>query len=414
MTFKNSFKTALRGLQAHKSRSALTILGIVIGITAIMLIMSLGQGAENLILGEIGSMGAETIVIRPGQEPQGPTDVPQALFADSLKDRDIRALKNKNNVPELIDIAPAVIVPGSVAYLGETYRAMTFGWTARFMAEVFDLYPEKGVLFDETDIRQRSFVAVIGSKVKQELFGESQALGKNIKIKNQKFRVIGVYAPKGQMAFFNDDEIVILPYTTARDFLLGIDYYHEIVVRVANPEAVARTVRDIELTLRASHNITDPEKDDFFVVTQASVIKQIQTIIGTLTLFLSLVVAIALVVGGVGIMNIMLVAVTERTREIGLRKALGATEKDILIQFLLEATILTAIGGLIGIILGTTFSLLASMILTKFAGLNWVFTFPIGAAILGLGVSTAVGLIFGLYPARQASLKSPIEALRYE
>ena len=173
-------------------------------------------------------------------------------------------------------------------------------------------------------------------------------------------------------------------------------------------------MHDIEATLRESHGITDPEKDDFFVVTQEGVVQQISTIIGALTIFLSSIVAIALVVAGVGVMNIMLVSVTERTREIGLRKAVGATNKNILAQFLFEAMILTGTGGIIGIILGGLLSFIFSIILTQYAGLSWPFSFPIGAAVLGLFVSTLVGLIFGIYPARKAAKKSPIEALRYE
>ena len=205
-----------------------------------------------------------------------------------------------------------------------------------------------------------------------------------------------------------------MPYTTAQLYLLGIDYFHEIIVKAESQEAVLRTVRDIELTLRENHGITDPEDDDFFVTTQEGIVEQVQIIIGSLTAFLSSVVAIALVVGGIGVMNIMLVSVTERTREIGLRKAVGATEGDILSQFLFEAVILTVVGGIIGIILGTGLSFLASFVLTAILGVTWIFVFPITAALLGLFVSGLVGLVFGLYPARQAARKSPIEALRYE
>lgn len=414
MTLKNSIKTAAQGLRAHTSRSLLTVLGIVIGITAIMLIVSVGKGAENLILHEISSMGAETVVIRPGREPKGPSDIAETLFSDSLKHRDVEALKRKNNVPGLVDIAPVVIVPGSVSYLGETFRPMIFGWSAKFMAETFQLYPETGILFDETDIRQRASVVIIGAKVKDELFGSDSAVGKNIKIKNRNFRVIGVFPLRGEAAFLNVDEIVLLPYTTAQSHLLGIDYYHEIIARAESPEAVSRMVRDIELTLRETHGITDPEKDDFFVRTQQGLVDQVQKIIQILAIFLSSVAAISLVVGGIGVMNIMLVSVTERTKEIGLRKALGATDRNILTQFLFESIMLTTFGGIIGILLGALLAFAASLVLTNVLDLAWRFTFPVGAALLGLGVATFVGLIFGIYPARQASKKSPIEALRYE
>jgi putative ABC transport system permease protein len=223
-----------------------------------------------------------------------------------------------------------------------------------------------------------------------------------------------VLGERGQTSFVNFDRVVIIPYTTAQTYLLGVDYFHEIITKATSPDVVDRTARDIEATLREAHNITDPEKDDFFVVTQQGVVEQIQTILGALTAFLSSVVAIALVVGGIGIMNIMLVSVTERTREIGLRKALGATEKDILVQFLFEAILLTAAGGLVGIILGALLSSGATFVLKQFAGLAWQFVFPVSAMLLGLGVSALVGVVFGIYPARKAAQKSPIEALRYE
>ena len=414
MTLHDSLKIAFKGLETNRSRSLLTILGIVIAITAIILMMSIGQGAESLILNQIGGLGAETVIVRPGKEPTGPSDIGETLLSNSLKIRDFQALQKKSNVPGVTEVTPVLLVPGSVSFEGETYRPTIIGSKATFFLEAFNIYPEVGVVFDEVDINQNASVAIIGSKVAQELFGETQALGEQISIKGRKFRVIGVFPPKGQVAFFNINELVIIPYTTAQIYLLGVDYFHEIIVKAESPEAVLRTVADIERTLRESHGINDPKDDDFFVTTQQALVERVQLILGALTAFLSSVVAIALVVGGIGVMNIMLVSVTERTREIGLRKALGATEKNILYQFLFEAVILTAIGGIIGILLGAVLSFLASLVLTNVLGVAWNFTFPFEAALLGLGVSTLVGIVFGLYPARQAAKKSPIEALRYE
>jgi len=311
-------------------------------------------------------------------------------------------------------VSPAVVVTGSVSYRGETYRPLIYGWSAEFFGEMFDIYPEKGVYFTEFDIKQRASVAVIGPKVKKELFGESDALGKNIKIRNRNFKIIGIFPEKGQSAFFDINDVVLLPYTTAQSYLLGIDYYHEVMARAKNYEDVDKMVYDIEATLREMHNITDPDKDDFFIVTQDDMVDSIKSIMGILTAFLSFVVAISLVVGGIGIMNIMLVSVTERTREIGLRKSVGATEKDILTQFLLESITLTALGGIIGILLGFLLSLAASFGLSYALNVEWAFSFPLLAVFLGLGVSVFVGIVFGLYPARAASKKNPIEALRYE
>lgn len=414
MKIKDSFKTAIKGLQTNKSRTGLTILGIVIGITSIILMMSIGEGAQALIIDQISGLGAGTIVIRPGQEPSGPSDVGATLFSDSLKTRDVEALRRVNNAPHIVEITPALIVPGSVSYGGETYRPMIMGASVDFFSQAFNIYITHGTAFDDNDIQENASVAVIGSKVANELFGASDAVGEYITIKDRSFRVVGVFPDKGQVAFFNINDTVILPYTTAQKYILGIDHYHEVIVKADKPENVARTVKDIELTLRENHNITDPADDDFFVVTQEGIVQQVQTIIGALTIFLSSVVAIALVVGGIGVMNIMLVSVTERTREIGLRKALGATSKDIMRQFLFEAMTLTALGGIIGIALGAILSLFVAVILNTVANLDWTFSFPFSAAALGIGMSALVGLVFGLYPAKQASSKSPIEALRYE
>jgi putative ABC transport system permease protein len=237
-------------------------------------------------------------------------------------------------------------------------------------------------------------------------------VGQKIRIKNNTFKVVGVLPEKGSSSSF--DDTVFMPYTTAQQYITGTKFYSRIVVTADTEANLQSTVLDVKNTLRDSHNITDPDKDDFSVVTSADIAKTLGTVTSTLTAFLAAVAAISLIVGGIGIMNIMLVSVTERTKEIGLRKALGATDGDILTQFLLEAVILTALGGVIGIILGSGLAYIISLLITKFAGLDWQYTFPIGAAILGLVVSSLVGLIFGIYPARQAARKSPMEALRYE
>jgi putative ABC transport system permease protein len=413
MILRYSFKTALNGLKTHKSRSVLTILGIVIGITSIILVMSLGQGAQNLILGQIQGIGAKTIAVAPGRHPKGPTDF-ISMFTDSLKQKDIEALSQKTNVPHLGNIMPLVFGSDVAAYGTDTYRPTIFGATDLF-AKIYDIYPGEGRNFTSDEVRGYADVVIIGSKVNDELTANGESLlNQKIKIKGRNFRVIGILPKKGQSTFVNFDEAAIIPYTTAQQYVFGKKYFDRIVVEADNEANVTQTVEDIKITLRNSHNITDPAKDDFFVETQAEAMETVSTITNVLTLFLAAVAAISLIVGGIGIMNIMLVSVTERTREIGLRKALGATDGNILVQFLLEAVVLTALGGVIGIILGASFSFLISMILSNVLATNWAFTFPVGAALLGLGVAAFVGLVFGIYPARQASKKSPIEALRYE
>jgi len=257
-------------------------------------------------------------------------------------------------------------------------------------------------------------LVVIGSKVVEHLFGSDNAIGQKIKIKGRNFKVISTLPPTGGGSLFNFDSMTLVPYTTAQDYLLGIKYFNRIITQTQTDAQVPAAATDIQRTLRDSHNITDPTKDDFTVQTQQDLANRLSTITGALTWFLVAVASIALFVGGVGIMNIMLVSVTERTREIGLRKALGATDRDILSQFLLEAVLLTAIGGLIGIILGASLAFLIAIILSKGLNVNWQFIFPWSGAILGLVVSGLIGLVFGGYPASQASKKSPIEALRYE
>ena len=412
MTARHLFKTAIKALKSHKSRSFLTILGIVIGITAIILVMSIGQGAQDLILSQIQGLGSKTIVVIPGREPTGPSDVAQ-VFSDSLKERDLNLISRKENVPNADKIVPVVFGGESIAYGNETYRASVLGGAADVF-EIFDIYPAEGVAFTESDVRSRQAYAVIGSKVREELFGGDEAIGQRIKIKEKNFRVIGILPQKGQVSFFNFDEIVLVPYTSAQDSLFGIKYFHRLIISADTEENIPRVVEDLQATLRNSHNITDIEKDDFFVQTQADLAMRIGTVTSILTLLLVSVAAISLVVGGIGIMNIMLVAVTERTREIGLRKALGAANRDILRQFLFEAVILTGVGGILGILMGALLAFGVSLILSQALGLSWAFSFPISGALIGFFVSGIIGLVFGIYPARKASQKNPIDALRYE
>jgi putative ABC transport system permease protein len=411
MTWKHSFNTALKGLTTNSSRSALTILGIVIGITAIMLVVSLGAGAQELILGQVQGLGTNTIAVIPGREPTGPSDV-SFLYSDSLKEKDITALRNKANVPGLKSIMPIVMGAGVASYGSNTYQTSIFGAT-EFMAEIFDLHPQ-GEFFSEDNVLSRSDVAVIGSKVAEHLFTDEDPLDKKLKIKGRNFKVIGVLPATGGGSLLNFDDMIMVPYTTAQDYIIGSKSFNRIIMQTISDNEVEVAAEDIKLTLRDSHGITDPTKDDFTVQTQQDLVKRLSTITSALTWFLVAVASIALFVGGVGIMNIMLVSVTERTREIGLRKALGATDRDILTQFLLEAVLLTAIGGVIGIILGASLAFIIAVGLSKGLGVNWSFVFPWSGAAMGLGVSALIGLIFGGYPASQASKKSPIEALRYE
>src|SRR3989344_3869960 len=375
MTIRHVFKTSLSGLKTNKSRSFLTILGIVIGITAIILVMALGQGAQQLILGQLQGMGSKTIVVVPGKQPSGPSDIAQ-IFSDSLKQKDLDLLQRKENVPTLGQMMPVVFGGDTVSYEAETYRPTIFGATP-LVSTIFNIYTEQGRFFSDDYVKGLANVVIIGSEVKKQLFGESDVLGQKIRIKGVNFTVIGVLPSKGQVSFFDFDKMVIVPYTTAQQYLFGIKCFHRFIIQADSDNSVERTVSDVRSTLRNSHNITDPTKDAFFVETQTDIAASLGVITTVITMLLTSVAAISLVVGGIGIMNIMLVSVTERTNEIGLRKALGATQKDILMQFLLEAVLLTAIGGLVGIALGAGLAFGASIILTQALAINWAFAFPI-------------------------------------
>jgi len=401
---------AIIGLTTHKIRTFLTILGIVIGITAITIVTSLGSSAEGFILGELENFGSNVAFVIPGREGNFGEE---SILTDSLREKDVEALNNKNNVPDAEMIVPFVFGPTVVAYESEKYHTSLLG-ASPGNKEVDKLELADGEFINDEDVDQKASVIILGSGVKEDLFGASDAIGEKVKIKERLYRVIGILEPKGQSLFVDYDKVAIVPYTTAQQYILGYDYIQRIVVMAISTEAVPGMVKDIEKTIRDSHNIENPDDDDFHVQTPEDAAKTFSTITDVLTILLGSIAAISLVVGGVGIMNIMLVSVTERTREIGLRKALGAKNGDILAQFLIEAIILTGAGGIMGIISGSLLSYIGTIIIYQFGGIDFPFSSPLSGALLGIGVSTAIGFVFGIYPAHQASKKSPMESLRYE
>lgn len=412
MKLKLSIQSGLKGLATNKRRSFLTILGIVIGIVTIMLILALGEGARRLIVSEIQSIGSDIVVVIPGRFPTSPVDVGQTL-GDSLTERDLDLLRRGSNVPNVSQVIPVNFGIENAQFEGETFQLTVLGGTED-MASLFDLFPEDGQFYHEDDVKTSAQVVVIGNKVKEELFGASDAVGKRLKIAGRNYRVIGVLPQKGAGTLFNFDEIAFMPYTTVQNYVLGVNYFSRLMIEVVDERYIPQVVEDIERTLRDSHGIDNPDKDDFFVSSPSNIADRVASITDTLRYFLAAVAGISLVVGGIGIMTIMLVSVTERTREIGLRKALGATERDILKQFLIESVVLTVFGGLVGIVVGVVAIFLIAFAIQNFAGFNWDFTFPVEGALIGLCMAFSVGIVFGMYPAKKASRKDPIDALDYE
>ncbi len=414
MNIRNTIELAFQGLLAKKMRTFLTLLGISIGVAAVIMIASLGAGTKGLIVDEISGLGADVLAVQPGSKPDSFADMANTLFSQNLGKEEVDAILKKENVPHAISVSPFVLVSGSASYGNETFTPQIVGADASVYSDTFDIYPRDGEMYGEEEIKEKASVAVIGYKVNQELFGQSSGLGEKITIKGHKFRVIGVLPKLGQVAFNDVDTLVLIPYTTAQTYLTGTTHYNEFIVRVDDAKNLARTERDIELTLRELHDLEEGEENDFTIRTPESLVEQVSAILLSLTIFLSAVVAIALVVGGIGIMNIMLVSVTERTREIGLRKAIGATNIDILSQFLVEAVMLTFFGGALGIVIGAALSYIGGLAIKNFTTLNWSFVVPLSTSVGALFFSVLIGLIFGIYPARKASKKSPMEALRYE
>jgi putative ABC transport system permease protein len=416
MLLRDAFKTATRSLTHGKMRSVLTMLGIVIGIASVIILMSIGQSAQDLILGQVQSVGSNLIIITPGA-PSGsgfsPPASVQGIVIKSLKQEDVNALERE---PSISAVAPLVSGQAEVVQ-GNTNKTVSYQGVTSDMFSVRNLTLGNGYIFTKGDVDSANHVAVIGPDLATKLFGTYiNPINKTIRLKNISFRVVGVLSKGGTgLGGADQGNIVIIPISVAQKQLLGISYFNTIIAE-ANPSYDINFAKSrITFALRQNHGITDPAKDDFNIMTQADLLSIIGSITSILTLFLAAIASISLIVGGIGIMNIMLVTVTERTREIGLRKAVGATNNDILKQFLIESVLLTFAGGVIGILVGAGIvGLVYFVLITFFSSLGWVFAFPLSSVVLGLIVSGVAGIAFGIYPARQAARKNPIDALRYE
>lgn len=413
-------KLTIKDLLTRKGRSFLTILGIIIGVAGVIIIISLGAGAQSLVVGQISKMGTNLVGVLPGKgNEKGP---PASVFGVQIKTLslyDLDTIQNKNNVPNALAIAP--IVRGSVTIIaGKESIDTNFTATSGEFPYVQNVSMEKGYFFSNEEANAGTNVIVLGYDVATALFPNGNEIGQVVKVRMNNndgggvpFRVIGIQEKKGTVAFQNQDDLVYIPFSIGQRQLLGIDYIQFINIKVDREENLEKTMEDIRRVLRDNHRIKDASNDDFDVRNLSDALKMVTSITDVLRTFLGLMAGISLVVGGIGIMNIMLVTVSERTREIGLRKAIGATSKKIMNQFLLEAVVITSLGGIIGILVGVLVSYLVALGV-RFAGYDWEFIISPFAIILAVSVSVLTGIVFGLYPARKASKLDPIEALRYE
>ena len=415
-------KQAIRGIKSNPSRTILTTLGIMIGIGTVILVLSAGEGFKSYINAQVDAFGSNTVIVQTSvpastkaRSSTGATSneaknsASNAVPIMTLKIRDVEDMKN---IPNVKNAYGASIGQQIVTYKGISKTTFIFGASAAR----FDI--DKGVIakgrgYSVQEDKSLSQVAVLGSTIAKDLFGDDDPLGKLIRVGNYNFEVIGVYEPKGSFGPMNDDELVFIPVTTLQKKIQGIDFLIYSVVELIDNNKADATSLDIADVLRRNHYINDPSKDDFKVQTQKESLSTFDTILKAVTFLLIAIASISLIVGGVGVMNIMYVVVTERIGEIGLKKALGARGKDILYEFLIEAVLLTIIGGVIGIIGGSFFSYL----IAKYAqstGLTWKFIVPIWGVIISVSVSMIIGIVFGVFPARNAARLDPIVALNKE
>lgn len=402
-------------LRRQRARSVLTVLGIAVGISIVIAIMAAGRGLNNLIVEELAAYSPDLISIETKLPSTKQTSNENAfgqasgISITTMKNKDVDLIASH---PNILSVYGMQFSQDIISYAGKTKTSLIAGEGAA-MPEVEKFEIMSGRMFTSEEENSLAQVVLLGATVKESLFGEDTALNKNIYIKGKPFRVVGVAVKRGSAFFVDMDNIVIMPTMTLQKKLLGIDYLNHIMAKINDRNKLAETVVDLEAMLRVAHNISDPSRDDFAINTMEQASDMLGSVVSGITFLLVALVCISLLVGGVGIMNIMYVSVAERTFEIGLRKAVGAKNKDIMWQFLSEAFLITGVGGIGGVLLGFLLALIIYFVAVAY-GLDWIFSVPLPAIALSVLFSAGIGFLFGLYPARQAANLNPIDALRNE
>lgn len=406
MKIANLLKIAWSALMRNKTRSLLTMLGIIIGISSVIAMVSIGQSSTKSIGGELSSMGTNLIMVMRASQRQGGVNIGSGNV-QSLKVSDVDAIKERAKNVSMV--SPSVSSSGQIIYGSNNWPGSIQGGNADFL-EIRKYEIASGSNFTATDVTNSAKVCIVGQTIVDKIFPDGEnPIGKVIRFGKIPLKIIGVLESKGQNQMGQDqDDVIIAPYTTVQKRILSINYIHMIMASAASEEVAELAAAEVETIVRQQHKIKPGAEDDFEVRTQQEMLNTMNSITSMLTILLAAVAAISLVVGGIGIMNIMYVTVTERTREIGLRRSVGAKNRDILRQFLYESTILSLIGGVIGIIFGLALAYLASSLL------GWPYVVSVSTMLLSFVVCAAIGMFFGWYPARKAAALDPINALRYE
>ncbi len=411
--FFNSLKISYQNLSSSKFRSFLIMLGIIIGVAAVIVVMAIGASAQALILDQVKGIGSNLIVVLPGaSEKTGPPASALGVVTTTLKYDDLKAIKGKKRVAHVVSAAG--YVTGNAELKSRDYSTQVdYQGVTASLIEVEDMDIEKGRFFTPDEEMNLSRVMVLGYNQAGNLFPREDPVGKSVTLKNLNFTVIGVVEKRGSVAFGSPDDQVFVPLFTAQKVMLNIDYLNLIRAKVDQVENIDRAASDIEFTLREQHAIKDSKNDDFSVRNTAQALELLTSITNVLKYFLVSIAAISLIVGGIGVMNIMLISVNQRIREVGLRVAVGAKKANIMTQFLVESIFITLLGGIAGIIFGIAVAYFASFII-KSLGYSWDFIISWQSVVLGTLITVIIGIIFGFYPALRASRISPMEALRYE